>query len=60
MKVGLPAILWAGFVDGKCDLTLTDFSVEPPQHYGLLYATRKQARRFYKDVRRVKVKEIKI
>ena len=46
--------LWAGFVEGQIHL-----EPEPRlmnDHYGMLYKTRAEARKYYQDVRRVRVK----
>lgn len=52
----LPRKLWAGFSEGKIDL---DQYQGPGGWYGVLYESRREAKQFYDDVRRVEVREVK-
>lgn len=53
---------WCGFSDGSPDIDPALGGAPPnaaPQFYGVLYRTRKEARRCYEDVRRVMIREVK-
>ena len=57
MNKKLPLTLWIGFINGKPD-------IEPEPRvmhdgYGRLYKTRAEGRKYYQDVRRVKIIEVK-
>jgi hypothetical protein len=53
---------WCGFSEGRPDIAPALGNAAPnsaPQFYGVLYLTRKEARRSYEDVRRVMIREVK-
>jgi hypothetical protein len=58
-KRKLPATMWAGFSDGLMYLDAFPDPQHPFEFQGALYFTRRQARRFYQDVRRVEIREVK-
>lgn len=53
----LPKTLWAGFVDGKIDLDT--YQGQDGTFYGVLYTSKREAKRHYQDVRRVEIREVK-
>lgn len=47
---------WAGFIDGHPDIEVEGATED---RYAKLYRLRREARKFYQDVRRVEIREVK-
>lgn len=59
-----PQLFWAGFVEGKLDITETSIGFggwdQGPTHLApVLFKTRREALQQYEDVRRVEVRIVK-
>ena len=48
---------WAGFIDGRLDIETEPRPLEHYDSYGALYRTKKIAKQFYDDVRRIVIYE---
>jgi hypothetical protein len=51
-------VLWVGFIDGRPDIEIMGRDHPTLDRYRRLYRTRRDARQFYQDVRKVVITEL--
>lgn len=55
-KRKLPTTMWAGFSDGVMYMDAIPDTNHPAEFQGTLFFTKKQASRYFRDVRRVEIR----